>query len=108
MEQIVETILIVIMILDALMLCFYLVRAVKGPTLADRLVAVNMIGTVVIIMIAILSYLFQENYLIDICIVYAMISFLATIILGKVYLGSYIEGQLKGKSSERKKVGEEM
>lgn len=68
-----------------------LVRAVKGPRVADRLVAVNMIGTMVMVMIAILSVYLQEEYLLDICLIYAMASFLAVIVLAKVYIGIYEE-----------------
>lgn len=72
-----------------LVLCF--IRAVKGPRVADRIVAVNMMSTMVMVIIAILSLLLKEGYLVDICIIYAMISFLAVIVLTKVYLGIYQE-----------------
>ena len=68
----------------ALMTFFCLIRAVKGPRTADRIVAVNMMGTMVMVMIAILALLLKEGYLVDICLIYAMISFLAVIVLTKV------------------------
>ena len=46
-------------------------KAVRGPRVADRLVAVNMMGTMVMVMIAILALLMKEGYLVDICIIYA-------------------------------------
>lgn len=76
-----------------LLLCF--IRAVKGPRIADRIVAVNMMGTMVMVIIAILALLMQEGYLVDICIIYAMISFLAVIVLTKVYMGVYRERREK-------------
>ncbi len=79
----------------AVMLILCLVRAIQGPEIADRLVAVNMMGTMVMVMIAILSVLMQEGYLVDICLIYAMISFLAVIILTKVYMGVYLEKKKK-------------
>ena len=48
-------------------------------------------GTLIMVIIAILSLQLQEGYLVDICIIYAMISFLAVIVLTKVYLGVYME-----------------
>ncbi|MCM1100627.1 MAG: cation:proton antiporter [Clostridium sp.] len=88
-------------VLIALGILFFasLARAVKGPRVADRLVAVNMIGTMVMVMIAILSLYLQEDYLLDIGLIYAMASFLAVILLAKVYIGIYEEQHLRGRSS---------
>ena len=73
------------------MLILCLVRAIIGPRIADRIVSVNMMGTMVMVIIAILTVMLQEGYLADICIIYAMISFLAVIVLTKVYMGVYQE-----------------
>lgn len=80
-----------ILILLALLLFAMLLRAVKGPSIADRIVAVNMMGSVTIVMIAILSLLLGEAYLMDICLIYAMVSFLAVVVISKVYIGIYEE-----------------
>lgn len=75
----------------ALLTIACLIRAALGPTIADRLVAVNMMGTIVMIIIGMLALLMKEDYLVDICLIYAMISFLAVVVLTKVYTGVYIE-----------------
>lgn len=75
----------------ALMLFACLIRAVKGPRIADRIVAVNMMGTMVMVIIAVMSLLLDESYLVDICLIYAMVSFLAVVVLAKVYMGIYEE-----------------
>ena len=80
----------------AVMVILCLIRAIIGPRIADRVVAVNMMGTMVLVIIAILALLLQEGYLVDICIIYAMISFLAVIILTKVYMGVYEEWKQHG------------
>lgn len=85
----------VMLIVMAVLFFACLVRAVRGPRVADRLVSVNMIGTMVMVMIAILSLLLGEEYLLDICLIYAMASFLAVIVLAKVYIGVYEEQRLK-------------
>lgn len=77
----------------AVMLILCLIRAVKGPRIADRLVAVNMITTMVTVIIAILAVLKGEGYLIDICLIYAMISFLAVVVLTRMYTGVYREAK---------------
>ncbi len=75
----------------AIMVILCLIRAIIGPRIADRVVAVNMMGTMVMVIIAILALFLNEGYLVDICLIYAMISFLAVIILTKVYMGVYTE-----------------
>ena len=82
---------ITVLIILAVMLFACLIRAIKGPRVADRLVAVNMMGTMVMVMISILALMLNEGYLVDVCLVYAMISFLAVVMLSKVYIGIYEE-----------------
>ena len=63
-----------------------LINAILGPRFTDRVVAINVIITQTIIMIAILSCMFQNSMLLDIAIVYAMIGFLAVVVLSKCYI----------------------
>ena len=62
--------------------CF--IRAVKGPRITDRVVALNMIGTLVVMMICILSYLLEEAFLIDVAILYALLNMLVVVVLTRV------------------------
>ena len=87
----------------ALMLVLCLIRAVKGPRIADRLVAVNMIGTMVMVMIAILALVKNQGYLMDICLIYAMISFLAVVVLTRIYTGVYRDAKAHEKKKGEKK-----
>lgn len=80
-----------VLIVLAVLVILCLIRAIIGPRIADRIVSVNMMGTMVIVIIAILTVMLKESYLADICIIYAMISFLAVIVLTKVYMGVYLE-----------------
>ena len=70
-----------ILSIQAVLLLLCLIRAVVGPRIADRLVAVNMITTMVTVLISVLAVLKVEGYLVDICLIYAMISFLAVVVL---------------------------
>ena len=81
----------IMLVILAVMFILCLIRAIIGPRLADRLVAVNMIGTMVMVSISILAVLMNEGYLADICLIYAMISFLAIVVLTKVYTGVYMK-----------------
>ena len=91
---------ITILVILAVMLFPCLIRAVKGPRIADRLVSVNMMGTMVMVMIAILALMLDEGYLVDICLIYAMISFLSVVVLSKVYIGIYEEKRHKAEHQE--------
>lgn len=73
-------------------------RSVRGPEIADRILAINMIGTVVISAIMVLTGLLEETWLLDICLVYVLISFLAVAVLTTVY----IRRHQKGKKEEDK------
>ena len=94
------------MIIIGILIILCLIRAVLGPRLADRIVAINMIGTMTIVEIAILALYMRESYLFDVCIIYAMISFLAVVVLTKIYEGAYQERKLKG-NLEREETDEE-
>ena len=101
-----HTIYITMLILLSFMLLACLIRAVRGPLIADRLMAVNMMGTMV--MIAVLALMLNEGYLVDICLIYAMISFLAVVVLSKVYIGIYEEKHRKEKDPKNNGVKEDM
>lgn len=100
LEQCYEMLLTGIILILAVMLLLCLLRACLGPRVADRIVAINMMGTLVMVMIAVLAVLMSEGYLVDICLIYAMISFLAVIVLTKVYLGVYLEKKEKEKKQK--------
>lgn len=66
-------------------------RALKGPTVSDRVIAINLMTTLVIAIIGLLSYYFDQTSFIDVAILYAMIGFLMTVAVVK-----YLEkGSLK-------------
>lgn len=87
----------IVLIILAIMLLLCLVRAIIGPRIADRLVAVNMMGTMVMVIISVLALIMNEGYLVDICLIYAMISFLAVVVLTRVYTGVHLEAEHKKK-----------
>ena len=68
-----------------LLLC--LLRAVLGPRIADRIIAVNVMNTLVVILICLLALRLGEGYLTDIAMLYTMLSFLAVVLLTEIYMG---------------------
>ena len=88
--------LIAVVMILSILLFLCLVRAIIGPKIADRIVSVNMMGTITIVIIAVLTVLLDEGYLADICIIYAMISFLAVVVLTMIYRGIYNKRKEEG------------
>ena len=84
-----------------LILIACLIKAILGPRVADRVIAVNMMGTTVVIIICILSFVMNEGYLTDVAIIYTMLSFLAVVLLTKVFMGIYREKRRKAEEAEK-------
>ncbi len=60
-----------------------LIRAVIGPTIYDRILATNAIGTKTILFVTLLGYISGRTEFIDMAIVYALITFITTIAILK-------------------------
>ena len=69
-----------------------LLRAVLGPTVFDRILAVNMFGTATVIGIAVLGFVSGRPDFLDIALVYALISFIATIATLKYFERGHLGG----------------
>lgn len=102
-ETIYHGFLMACMLVTAALIILCLIRAILGPRLTDRVVAVNMIGTMTIVEIAMFALYLRENYLFDVCLIYAMISFLAVVVLTKIYSGVYLE-KLARKTRQQQKM----
>jgi len=72
-----------IAIVVAMMLA--LIRAILGPTIYDRILAVNLFGTKALLLIAVMGFLTDRPEFLDIAIVYALINFIATIAVMKFF-----------------------
>lgn len=67
-------------------MCLY--RIANGPTAADRMVAIDILGTVVVGFVAIITAVTGKIYLLDIALVWALVSFAGTLALAK-----YLDGK---------------
>lgn len=56
-----------------------LMRAILGPTAADRVVAINVIGTKTMVLIALASFISGQEYFLDVALIYALIAFVMTL-----------------------------
>ena len=82
MSQAYNTLFTAVLLALGVMMIACLVRAILGPRIADRLVSINMTGTIAII--------------------YAMLSFLAVVVLVKVFIGVYAANKQREKEGEER------
>ncbi len=75
-------------VMAALML-LAMVRMVKGPTSADRLVALDSINTLVVASMIVLAAAFRQVVFVDVAIVYALLSY-----VGALFIAKYLGGEL--------------
>jgi multicomponent Na+:H+ antiporter subunit F len=58
-------------------LCLY--RAVAGPTLPDRILAVNIVGTKTLVILVLIAYIFDQPMYLDVALIYGLLNFIVTI-----------------------------
>ncbi|MEO0081161.1 MAG: monovalent cation/H+ antiporter complex subunit F [candidate division WOR-3 bacterium] len=79
------TILLVLLVLGAF---FCLYRALRGPSISDRVMAVDVMAVIFTSITALMALRYNLAYLLDLSIALAVISFVATLALAK-----YLEGR---------------
>ena len=62
-----------------------LVRLFLGPTLYDRVLALNAFGTLAVMMISVVGFLFGRPDFLDIALLYALLNFIGTIAILKFF-----------------------
>ncbi len=60
-----------------------LYRAVVGPTMQDRVIAVNVLGTNTVVILALLAVALDSESFLDIALVYALLNFLMAVAISK-------------------------
>ncbi len=65
--------------------CLY--RIIRGPTIPDRMVGIDIFGILVVGICAIISILTEKSFILDIGIAWIILSFIGTITLAKYLSG---------------------
>ena len=86
MERSYHLLFVAALILLAIGIFFALLRAIKGPRISDRIMGVNMCGTMAIACLAILAIDLRQSWLLDVSLIYGMISFLAVVVLAQIHI----------------------
>jgi multicomponent Na+:H+ antiporter subunit F len=66
-------------------MCLLLIRALMGPTLYDRVLAVNSFGTKTVLLIGLMGFVMGRPDFLDIAILYTLINFTSTIAVLKFF-----------------------
>ena len=75
-----------------------LARALMGPSVYDRILAVNSFGTLTVLLIAVVGFLTDRPEFLDIAIVYALINFIGTIAVTKYVMHNNLGAPLNERS----------
>ncbi|ULQ45141.1 monovalent cation/H+ antiporter complex subunit F [Flagellatimonas centrodinii] len=73
------TMLTAVMVAVMVTMILLLLRVFLGPTVYDRILAINLVGTKTVLFIAVLGFLSGRPEFLDIAIVYALINFIGTV-----------------------------
>ncbi len=70
---------------------FVLYRVIVGPSPADRLVAVDILGVLIIGMLAMLGLHYEQGFFMDIGLIWALLSFIASLAFAKILEGRSLD-----------------
>ena len=83
MSDLASTALLVAAAVVVVLAAIVLYRVVAGPTTYDRVVAVNVIGTSIVMVLALISAGLDRPEYLDIAIVYALLNFVLSLVVGR-------------------------
>lgn len=79
-----STVLLITVLAVFLTMALSLVRAFRGPTNYDRILAVNVFGTKTVLGVALIVFITGHDDLIDVALVYALINFITVVAVLKL------------------------
>ena len=88
-EQAYNILFTVTLVVLALCVLAVLIYIIRSHLTVDRIIGINLIGTIVSIVICVLTRMFNEGYLADIAIIYVVMSFIAVMMLCRIYINLY-------------------
>ncbi len=88
----------IFLLLNAL-LCLY--RAYAGPTVVDRILAVNIVTTKTLVVLVLLSFAFDRSLFMDVAFVYALLSLALTIAASRYLESGRLEDVMGPREGER-------
>ncbi len=90
-----------VLVVLALCTLVSLVYVIRAHLTVDRIIGINLISTVVVVMICVLAKFLGEDYLVDIAVVYVVLSFIAVLLLCRIYINLFDKKKGEGKEHDR-------
>ena len=75
----------IIVILNAFV-CLY--RVIKGPTIQDRVLTINIVGSKTLIILVLMAFIFKSSIYLDVAILLVLLNFIVMIVVSR-YLETY-------------------
>jgi len=70
---------------------FILYRVIRGPSPADRIIAVDILGILTIAVLALLGLTYDQGFFMDIALIWALLSFVASLAFAKILEGRRLD-----------------
>lgn len=70
---------------------FILFRVIGGPTAADRIVAVDILGVLIIGLLALMGVYYRQSFFMDVGLIWALLSFIASLAFAKILEGRSLD-----------------
>lgn len=67
-------------------------RAYRGPTVVDRMLAINIVVTKTLVVLAVLAMIYGRGMLVDVALVYGLLNFVLTIVASRFLETGQLEG----------------
>ncbi len=62
-------------------LCLY--RAIRGPTVQDRVLSINIVATKTLSVLVLVAFIFKSTFYLDVAIIYALLNFIITVTVSR-------------------------
>ncbi|MDZ7782035.1 MAG: monovalent cation/H+ antiporter complex subunit F [Halioglobus sp.] len=79
-----NTVLVVTALAILVTMTLSLIRALKGPSVFDRIVAANVFGTKTVLLVTLITAISGNDDLVDVALVYALINFITIVAVLKL------------------------
>ena len=84
------------------LMILYIIRAVKGPSIWDRFLALMLISAKIIIIIVIYASMVEISFLLDFAIIYALSGFIGTIFIALFLSDRKVGKKRRGEEGDKK------
>lgn len=103
LDQLYSYLFIGLCIVLGILFVFAIIKSIIGPKVADRIVSINMLSTMVIMILCTLTIMYPtEGYLADVSMLYVLLSFISVIVLANVFINVNMRKKFKDDKKEDK------